>query len=171
MKGVVFSVLFLFLFACQESGQGGQASKPQPVRGLALQPIENLPLLELKHLSEGKVSIVNFWASWCVPCRAEHPLLMALADGAKGGGYRVLGLAYRDKPKDAARFLRLGGNPFAFVGLDRTGYSALGWGLTGVPETFVLDGAGQVIFHHRGPLTDLSEIKVAVKQGVLTGAP
>lgn len=162
MKAGFLSFLFLFLFACEEAPQANR--KAQPVRTLDLQAIDNLPLLEMKHLSEGKVSLVNFWASWCVPCRAEHPLLMMLASQAKQGGYRVLGVAYRDKPKNAARFLQLLGNPFAFVGLDKTGYSALGWGLTGVPETFVLDKSGQVVFHHRGPLTDLSEIKKAIKQ-------
>jgi cytochrome c biogenesis protein CcmG/thiol:disulfide interchange protein DsbE len=152
---IVLLILLLFLPACED-----KEGKGYPVGDFALVPLDKIPLLEPKHLAQGKVSIVNFWASWCVPCRAEHPFLMTLAKGKTP----IFGIAYSDEPKNAVRFLRTLGNPFLRVGLDREGYTALGWGIKGVPETFVLDGKGRIIFHHRGPLVELTEIRRVLKQ-------
>lgn len=100
-------------------------------------------------LAQGDVTIVNFWASWCAPCRIEHPHLMTLGERED---IRVLGIAYHDKPADSQRFLDELGDPFALVGLDESGQTALRWGVEGVPETFVVNGAGEVIYKHSGPI-------------------
>lgn len=97
----------------------------------------------------GRVYVINFFASWCTPCRAEHPLLMAL----EADGVEIVGVAYKDRPDAAARFLAQLGNPYADVGLDPNGRFALEVGTTGVPETFVIGADGAIIAVHRGPLT------------------
>lgn len=98
----------------------------------------------------GKLTLVNVWGSWCVPCRQEHPLLMEIA---KDERIRVVGLNYKDQPENARRFLGDLGNPFAAVGADRAGRSAIEWGVYGVPETFLVDQNGKIIYKHVGPFT------------------
>lgn len=95
------------------------------------------------------VKLVNFWASWCAPCRVEHPVLVELAEG----GLPVIGVNYKDRPEDARGFLAELGDPYARIGADPDGRTGLDWGLYGVPETFVIDGAGKVLLRHPGPLT------------------
>ncbi len=95
------------------------------------------------------VRMVNFWASWCAPCRAEHPSLMGLA----GEGVPIYGVNYRDDPAKALAFLEELGNPFAAVGADPDGRAAIEWGVSGVPETFILDGDGTILLRFAGPIT------------------
>jgi cytochrome c biogenesis protein CcmG/thiol:disulfide interchange protein DsbE len=92
--------------------------------------------------------MVNFFASWCVPCRAEHAYLTAFSEES---GVPLYGINHRDKPEDAAAWLAELGNPYQRIGAD-PGRAAVEWGVTGVPETFVIDGAGRIRWHHRGPL-------------------
>ncbi|MGD9724791.1 MAG: DsbE family thiol:disulfide interchange protein [Alphaproteobacteria bacterium] len=104
----------------------------------------------------GEVSLVNVFASWCVACRAEHPLFMRLA------GNKVVpvhGLNYKDAPEDAARWLDTLGDPYTRTGADRDGRVAIDWGVYGVPETFVVSTDGHIVRKHAGPLTqqDLDE--------------
>ena len=99
---------------------------------------------------KGGVTIVNVWASWCAPCRQEHPLLMELA---KNPAIRVVGINYKDNPENARRFLGALGNPFAAVGLDPSGRTAIDWGVYGVPETFIVGPDGTIRHKHIGPLT------------------
>ncbi|MBX3511269.1 MAG: DsbE family thiol:disulfide interchange protein [Hyphomonadaceae bacterium] len=98
---------------------------------------------------EGRPYVINLFASWCAPCRAEHPLLMAL----QAEGVEIVGVAYKDRPENAARFLQGLGNPFADVGLDPEGRVGLELGLQGVPETFVVGADGRIVAAYRGPLT------------------
>ena len=98
----------------------------------------------------GGVTVVNVWASWCAPCRQEHPLLMELA---KDPAARVVGTAYKDNPENARRFLGALGNPFAAVGVDASGRAAIDWGVYGVPETFIVGPDGVIRHKHIGPLT------------------
>jgi cytochrome c biogenesis protein CcmG, thiol:disulfide interchange protein DsbE len=101
-------------------------------------------------LKDGRVKIVNFWASWCAPCRAEHPNLAKLA----AEGLPVYGVNYKDQAGPALAFLAELGNPFEKMGADESGRMGIDWGLYGVPETFVIDGAGKVILRFPGPITE-----------------
>lgn len=127
------------------------------VPDFALVPVEGLtgkagalPGLASADLKQGKVTLVNVWASWCGPCRVEHPLLMELA---ARGDIVMAAINYKDEPENARRFLGLLGNPFAAVGSDHDGRAAVNWGVYGVPETFVVDGQGTIRHKHVGPLT------------------
>jgi cytochrome c biogenesis protein CcmG/thiol:disulfide interchange protein DsbE len=95
------------------------------------------------------VKLVNYWASWCAPCRAEHPMLERLA----AEGVTIYGVNYKDKPEDALGFLAELGNPFAAMIADK-GRMALDWGVYGVPETYVIDGAGKIVLRFPGPITE-----------------
>ncbi|MBI5130801.1 MAG: DsbE family thiol:disulfide interchange protein [Rhodopseudomonas palustris] len=101
-------------------------------------------------LFNGKVSIVNVWASWCVPCHDEAPLLTALGDDKR---IQIVGINYKDKPDNARRFLGRYGNPFAAVGVDANGRAAIEWGVYGVPETFVVGRDGKIAYKLVGPIT------------------
>ena len=98
---------------------------------------------------EGKVTIVNFFASWCLPCRAEHPLLSQLA---KHPGVALYGILYKDEPAAAAEWLKELGNPYAAIGVDAQGRTGIDFGISGVPETFIIDRAGHIRFRQWGPL-------------------
>jgi cytochrome c biogenesis protein CcmG/thiol:disulfide interchange protein DsbE len=100
-------------------------------------------------LKAGHVSIVNLWASWCVPCRAEAPELQALAQQR---GVALYGIVYKDTPKKARGFLDETANPFSRIDLDASGNAGIDWGITGVPETFVIDGKGIVRLRYPGPI-------------------
>jgi cytochrome c biogenesis protein CcmG/thiol:disulfide interchange protein DsbE len=115
-----------------------------PIAGL------NLPGLATADLQKGTVTLVNVWASWCVPCREEHPLLMELASREDA---RVVGINYKDDPENARRFLVTLGIPFAAVGADPTGRAAVDWGVYGVPESFLVDGEGTIRLKWIGPLS------------------
>ena len=95
--------------------------------------------------------LVNVFASWCIPCRAEHPLLMTLA---RDHGLRIVAINYKDKPEDASAWLAELGNPFAKIGADNTGRVAIDWGVYGVPESFIVDKTGRIRFKQVGPLMD-----------------
>jgi cytochrome c biogenesis protein CcmG/thiol:disulfide interchange protein DsbE len=101
-------------------------------------------------LRDGKVKLVNFWASWCAPCRVEHPNLSAL----KAEGVTIYGVNYKDKPDAALGFLSDLGNPYAAVGADESGRMGIDWGIYGVPETFIIDGEGKVVLRFPGPITE-----------------
>ena len=100
-------------------------------------------------LADGEVKIVNYWASWCAPCRIEHPQLMQLADE----GLPIYGINYKDDSAKALAFLDELGDPYVAVGADRAGRVAIDWGVYGVPETFVIDGDGKVVLRFAGPVT------------------
>jgi cytochrome c biogenesis protein CcmG, thiol:disulfide interchange protein DsbE len=91
----------------------------------------------------GTVTLVNVWASWCLPCRDEAPLLMQLADDSR---VRIVGINYKDQPDNARRFLGAFGNPFAAAGFDESGRAAIEWGVYGVPETFLVGRDGKIAF-------------------------
>jgi cytochrome c biogenesis protein CcmG, thiol:disulfide interchange protein DsbE len=145
--------------------QGGDASripsvlinKPVPTFTLpALEGLAGVPGFSDATLKSGTVSLVNVFASWCGPCHQEHPVLLQLANDKElaKNGFRVIGLAYKDDPEDARRFLGTAGNPFAAIGNDGSGRTAIDWGVYGVPESFVVRGDGTIAFKYVGPLTE-----------------
>ena len=125
-----------------------RAGHQAPVVELA--QLEDLPLFTDEMLRSGEITLVNFWASWCPPCRAEAPVVEALAHE----GITVLGVNYRDEPDRAMDFLDELGNPYAAIGADPRARMGLDWGVVGLPETFVVDGEGNILMRHAGPLTE-----------------
>ena len=118
---------------------------------------------------KGKVSLVNVWASWCVPCHDEAPLLTELG---KDKRLQLVGINYKDTPDNARRFLGRHGNPFGFVGVDGNGRASIEWGVYGVPETFVVGREGTILYKLVGPVTKANfdtllkaEINKALKAG------
>jgi len=118
---------------------------------------------------KGKVSVVNVWASWCVPCHDEMPLLTALA---KDKRLQIVGINYKDSPDNARRFLGRYGNPFSMVGADSNGRGSIEWGVYGVPETFVVGRDGTIVYKMVGPVTPAnldSVLKVAIEKALKAG--
>lgn len=158
---IVPAVLFLVLAVALWWGLGHDPSivpsalidKPAPA--FKLPPLEK----ENPGLSEqdlkGQVSLVNVFASWCLPCRAEHPILMRLAED----DVTIFGLNYKDKPEDARNWLGRLGDPYNQIGVDLDGRVSIDWGIYGVPETFVVDSSGHIRYKHVGPMAprDLEE--------------
>jgi cytochrome c biogenesis protein CcmG, thiol:disulfide interchange protein DsbE len=100
---------------------------------------------------KGQVTLVNVWASWCVPCQTEHPQLMRLATDRR---LQLVGINYKDASENARRFLGRYGNPFSTVGVDQDGRSAIEWGVYGVPELFLIGRDGRIAYKQVGPITD-----------------
>ncbi|WEK04226.1 MAG: DsbE family thiol:disulfide interchange protein [Candidatus Devosia phytovorans] len=122
--------------------------KPAPAFNMAEVPELGVPGFDTAAL-EGDVTVVNVFASWCIPCRDEHPLLVALKDVS---GVRLFGINQADAPENARAFLAELGNPYDAVGMDRDRRVSIDWGVYGVPETFVVDAEGTITFKHVGPL-------------------
>jgi cytochrome c biogenesis protein CcmG, thiol:disulfide interchange protein DsbE len=124
-----------------------QTSLP-PLEGLInnAKPVPGLDPSAFK----GKVSVVNVWASWCIPCHDEAPLLTALGQDKR---IQIVGINYKDDADNARRFLGRYGNPFGIVGVDGNGRAAIEWGVYGVPETFVVGRSGKILFKLVGPIT------------------
>lgn len=122
-----------------------------PVPEFTLPALEGtgLPGFSATNLRSGEVALVNVFASWCIPCRAEHPFLMALS---RERVIPIYGINYKDKPSDALSWLAELGNPYTAIGVDQGGRTAIDWGIYGVPETFVIDRTGVIRYRHVGPL-------------------
>lgn len=153
--------LFVFLalagvFAAQLLSGRDSSVVPSALIGaqapqIALPPLEGVALPGLDPAQfAGKVTLVNVWASWCGPCRQEHPFLMQLA---KDERVTVVGLNYKDRPENARRFLGDLGNPYDAIGVDDSGRAAIDWGVYGVPETFLVGKDGKIAWKQVGPFT------------------
>jgi len=122
----------------------------KPVPEFALPPLpgrdKGLASADLK----GDVQLVNVFASWCIPCKAEHPIITRLA---REGGIPVRAINHKDKPADALAWLKTNGDPYASIGADADGRVSIDWGVYGVPETFLIDRQGRIRYKHVGPLT------------------
>lgn len=158
---VLFLALAGLFFSRLETG-GDPSRIPSALVGkaaprIALPPLDGLkgpggtplPGIDLAALA-GKPTLVNVWASWCGPCRDEHPVLMQLA---KDGRFNLVGINYKDAPENARRFLGQYGLPYQAVGVDPKGRAAIDWGVYGVPETFVVAKDGTIAHKFVGPLT------------------
>jgi len=156
----------------------GDASKvPSALVGrvapaITLAPLEGLqrdgqpvPAFGNADLAKGRATLVNVFASWCAPCRVEHPVLVGLAetDAVKQGKVALVGMNYKDEAENARRFLGALGNPFSAVGVDRSGRSAIEWGVYGVPETFVIGPDGRILDKHVGPLDQAAAAKLLAR--------
>ncbi|MBT8410007.1 MAG: DsbE family thiol:disulfide interchange protein [Alphaproteobacteria bacterium] len=152
---LVFAALAgLFFFGMQRDDPDALPSVRvgQPAPGIDLAPLGPYPAFDVSVLTEPGVKLVNYWASWCAPCRVEHPNLQLLADE----GIPIYGINYKDDPQKALAFLEELGNPYAAIGTDSSGRVAIDWGVYGVPETYVIDGDGNVVLRFAGPITQRS---------------
>lgn len=148
---VAFAALAgLFAAGMFRDGQGELPSPfiGQPAPPIAAAALADLPTFTSGDLADGRVKIVNFWASWCPPCRAEHGDLMALA----AEGIPVYGVNKSDQGGDALGFLEELGNPYTAIAVDPNGRQSIEWGVVALPETFVIDGDGTVILKFPGPI-------------------
>ena len=144
------AALFWFGMNREDPDALPSARAGQPAPAVELVPLGDRPLLTDAVLEQGGPKLVNFWASWCAPCRAEHPLLMELAEQ----GVPIHGVNYKDEPEKALGFLAELGTPYVTNGADPSGRTGIEWGLYGVPETYVIDADGTVVLRFAGPLTE-----------------
>jgi len=155
---VFLALVLLFLFRLYSGdpsripsaliGQPAPLTNLPPVAGLERDgaPVPGIDAAAFK----GAVTLMNVWASWCVPCHDEAPLLMQLAQDRR---LHVIGINYKDQPDNARRFLGRHGNPFAAAGVDENGRASIEWGVYGVPETFVIGRDGRIAYKLVGPIT------------------
>ena len=145
--GAIFSFAVMHGTPTRPSALVGRVAPP-----LTLQALDGVtaPELTAKDLVGG-TTVVNFWASWCAPCRLEHNTLMTLS---LRKDLTLVGIAYKDDAAEARSFLEHLGNPFSRIGLDPQGRTAFDWGVSAVPETFVIGPDGRILAHTEGPLTD-----------------
>jgi len=169
------AVLFAFRLGNTDPSRIPSALIGHPAPQTALPPLQGLladgaPVPGLDPaMFKGKVSVVNVWASWCVPCHDEAPLLTDIGHDKR---LQVIGINYKDTPDNARRFLGRYGNPYGFVGVDGTGRAAIEWGVYGVPETFIVGREGKIVYKLVGPITPenidsvlKAEIDKALKAG------
>jgi cytochrome c biogenesis protein CcmG/thiol:disulfide interchange protein DsbE len=151
------AVVFAIMLSAGDPSKLPSTLIGKPAPRLMLAALEGLeqggrpvPGVEPSGLETGQPVVVNFWASWCAPCIAEHPLLISLVAET---GVTLVGINYKDQAANARRFLGRYGNPFTAVGVDADGRAAIEWGVYGMPETFVLDGQGRIVYKHVGQIT------------------
>jgi cytochrome c biogenesis protein CcmG/thiol:disulfide interchange protein DsbE len=145
---VIVAFLFVGLYRDPREVPSPLIGKPAPAFSLTElhKPDQRLTTADMR----GQVWLLNVWASWCVSCREEHPLLVALA---KANLVPVIGLAYKDNPADGIKWLASNGDPYRTSFVDRDGRVGIDFGVYGVPETYVVDKAGRIRLRHVGPLT------------------
>jgi cytochrome c biogenesis protein CcmG/thiol:disulfide interchange protein DsbE len=153
---VIFFVIFYYsLKANNKNNPNVMLNKVLPTIELTSFTNSNLKQL-LPIINKDKYYLINIWSSWCVPCREEHPILMKLKDKIK-----IYGINYKDKKTNATSFLNELGNPFYFTGSDKDGSVAIEIGAYGIPETFVVNFKGLIVFKHVGPLNNKIYLRIS----------
>ncbi len=168
---IVFAVLPLLIFAALAAIFWSQLDSGRSISEIPSALIgTKAPLLDMPPLEgatfkgapmpaltdaaiKGKLTLVNVWASWCVPCREENPIILELA---KDPRLTVVGINYKDQTENALRFLGELGNPFAAVGVDPRGKAAIDWGVYGIPESYLVDASGTIVYKRVGPFDERS---------------
>ena len=160
MPVIVFAVVAGFFAMALRSGDPSRLPSTlvgKPVPETVFPALEGLELggkpeagFSSADLAKGKVSVVNYWASWCQPCVEEHPFLEQLQEQA---GVDLYGVNYKDQTDAARRYIGRYGNPYSAVGTDVSGRAAIDWGVYGTPETFIVNGKGEVVYKHVGPIS------------------
>ena len=154
---LALAVLFFFRLGSGDPSRIPSALIGHPAPGTSLAPVPGLLAKDGKPLPgidptdfKDAVTLVNVWASWCVPCHDEAPLLNTLSEDSR---IRLIGINYKDQPDNARRFLGRYGNPFAAAGADLNGRASMEWGVYGVPETFLVGRDGRIAYKLVGPIT------------------
>lgn len=165
---LALAALFFFRLGAGDPNRIPSALIGRPVPQTELPPVADLvqdgkPVPGLSPaLFQDRVTLVNVWASWCVPCHDEAPLLDELA---KDKRFQIVGINYKDQPDNARRFIGRYGNPFSAVGADPNGRAAIDWGVYGVPETFVVGKDGRIAYKLVGPITE-QNLAAALKPAI-----
>jgi cytochrome c biogenesis protein CcmG/thiol:disulfide interchange protein DsbE len=156
MPAIIFALVLVVFYDQLMNGQPN-APLPSPLIGKPVPEFQPMALdaetltFSRADLTQGRPVVVNFWASWCAPCVLEAPVLTRLSERP---GVTVYGFAYKDEPANSRSFLAKYGNPFTAINNDPQGFGAIDWGVTAVPETFVVDGNGMIRARVVGQLTD-----------------
>jgi cytochrome c biogenesis protein CcmG/thiol:disulfide interchange protein DsbE len=165
---LALAALFLFRLGAGDPSKLPSALIGRPAPDANLPPVEGLvrdgtPVPGIAGTDfAGQVTLVNVWASWCVPCHDEAPILLQMA---KDQRFRIVGINYKDQPDNARRFIGRYGNPFAAVGADASGRASIDWGVYGVPETFVVGRDGRIAYKLIGPITE-DNLDAALKPAI-----
>ncbi|SEO67987.1 cytochrome c biogenesis protein CcmG, thiol:disulfide interchange protein DsbE [Salinihabitans flavidus] len=147
---LLLAALFFFGMKRDNPDELPSALTGREVPAVQVTALGDKPMFDDAALRDGRVKLLNFWASWCAPCRVEHPNLDALARE----GLPIYGVNYKDKPGNALGFLAELGDPYTAVGADTAGRMALDWGVYGVPETYLIDARGRIVLRIAGPVTE-----------------
>ena len=154
-------VLALALLFFMRLGAGDSSKLPSTLIGhaappLSLQGFNDQPKLTDADLRQGHVTVINMFASWCEPCRSEHPVLMTLAQDQEliKQGVQLIGIASKDNPKNVKQFLETLGNPYGRIAFDPDNRAGIEWGVYGIPETFIVRGDGIISYKFVGPMDD-----------------
>ena len=150
---IIFISIFLFIYLIQEK------DPTKPPSALLNENLPNFKLTNLFNNNEllltkdvnNKITLINFFASWCAPCKAEHPLFFEIKKKHKD--IFILGIDMQDENDKAISFLNEDGNPYDYVGVDKHGFVAVEFGVVGLPETFLVNTSGKIIYKYLGPLT------------------
>ena len=153
---ILLSVITLFLFGTFKKNTRviptPLIGQEVPIMGLVIKFYEDFEKNNFEDiLKSKKIKIINFWASWCLPCEVEHPILMGLS---KKSDFIIIGVNYKDTEEGSAEFLNEKGNPYDLVVIDDEGMMGIEMGLTGVPETFVVNEEGKIIYRIVGPINN-----------------
>jgi cytochrome c biogenesis protein CcmG/thiol:disulfide interchange protein DsbE len=162
--GVTIIIIFILFLSVLNSNKVYQPSQMlgKKIPEFVLDNLFNKNLkLNSKNLSEKEFAVLNIWASWCIPCRIEHPFLMDLKNKYQ---IEIIGINYKDDDNNAKEFLKKYSNPFSSIGIDKNGEAAIQLGAFGVPETYVLKN-GKIIFKHIGPINADVVIKIIELRG------
>ena len=147
---IFLSLSFLFILGVKRENPNNLPSvfinKPAPP--ITETPLKSFTSVSLDEIKSPSIKLVNFWASWCPPCRAEHPKLLELSEQ----GVQIIGVNFNDNEDNASLYLKESGNPFTSIAFDPSGKTAIDWGVTAPPETFIINSNGVVIFRFAGPL-------------------
>ena len=174
---LALAALFFFRLGSGDPSKIPSALIGRPVPDTALPPVAGLvrdgaPVPGIgKDDFSGAVTLVNVWASWCVPCHDEAPLLLKMSQNTR---FRIVGINYKDQPDNARRFIGRYGNPFTAVGADGNGRASIDWGVYGVPETFVIGRDGRIAYKLVGPITETNvetALKPAIEKALAAAGP
>jgi len=148
---ILFIFLLIFLLQKKDPNKPPSALLNEQIPEFILFSLMDKKMTLSHHDISNKITLINFFASWCAPCKVEHPLLLDLKN--KFPELIIVGIDYKDKEEDAIKFLLIGGNPYNFVGVDANGLIGMEFGVFGLPETFLTNSKGKIIFKHMGPLS------------------
>ena len=144
---IIFIIGVFFLGLNKDTNYNTSFLTGKKISNISLEYFDENKFYKQDDLKRNNYTLINFWASWCAPCRVEAPIIEELSNIIP-----IVGIAYKDKVQNTKKFLDDYGNPYDQIGLDTLGEIAIEWGVYGVPETFIINANGKIIYRHAGPL-------------------